>query len=122
MSHYTRHYAGLSPQEADDRALRDIEEYLSSDQWTLLTMAAADPTSATFHELKFALGMVGVRDYPVHAFLRKYRLAEYRAWMASDPDPIQTDEEGFRLTETDGSPDTLAVPGALASADQEEAR
>ena len=96
MSHYDIDYSELSREEADACALKDLNEWLSPLQQGVLMHAARDPETS----ISFLLGMLnfaGIQGYPVHAFLRKHRLADYRAWMAEAS--IKTDAEGFRLEE-----------------------
>lgn len=89
-------YSDLPRAEADVKALADIQEYTSPNQWEVIMEAVDDPTT-TIAQLNVYFGILGVSGYPVHAFFRKYRLADYRAWMAEGTPSIATDEEGFRL-------------------------
>jgi hypothetical protein len=96
MSHATISYAGQSRTDADAAAIKDIQEYLNAKGWETLMKMVADP-EVTIQTFNSAMGFAGIKGYPFHAFCRKYRLADYRAWMSSDPDPVPTDAEGFTL-------------------------
>jgi len=86
-------------EERDEQALKDIRGYLSDKQWDALMDCVK--RGAKVPELNFYLSFMGIEGYPVHAFLRKYRLAEFRAWMHEDNLDhglsIMTDEQGFPL-------------------------
>lgn len=96
MSHYNTDYKGLPRGEADKKAIQDIRDYLSQEQWDCFMQGVGDP-KMTIKGLNFAFGFVGVQGYPFHAFCRKYVLDKYRAWMASGDDPVQTDAQGFTI-------------------------
>lgn len=104
MTHYNTDYSKITGRkEKDDRAIKDIEEYLGTEKFkSVIEMveklkANNISDSDKIRHLNFAFGMMaGITGYPFHAFCRRYMLKEYRAWMA-DPSEglsIQTDEEG----------------------------
>lgn len=95
MTQYDRHYSG-SPREMDDTAIADMREYLEPQQWNALVKLASLPET-TINHVNFAMAFAGVSGRPFHAFCRRYMLERYREWMASEPDPIETDDEGHRL-------------------------
>lgn len=98
MSHYTRDYTSLSREQADEQAIADMQDYLSDRQWNALIEMATSP-EYTLQQIQFGFTITGVRGYPCSAFLRKYRLAEYREWMHGGDDPVMTDEAGFPIPE-----------------------
>ncbi len=97
MSHYTISYAGLSPKARDEKAIQDTKDYLG-DRFPILEEAMKDP-KRSLQGCEIIIGFAGIRGPAVHALLRKYRLAEFRAWMADDSleGSVQTDEDGFPL-------------------------
>lgn len=103
--------------ERDAAAIQDIKNYLTDDQWDAIMQMVGNPT-VTIQNLNFAFGFTGIDGYPFHAFCRKYRLADYRAWMA-EPEaggPILTDEEGFSIKkDSAGLSINDAFDGGLAS-------
>lgn len=95
MSHYKRFYAELTREQADEQAIEDIREYLSDKQWATLMMMVEE--EYPIHQFNMGFAIAGVQGYPVHAFLRKYRLEAFRAWMHEGDDAVLTDEQGFPL-------------------------
>ena|SRR5687768_3837839 len=96
--HYYLDYTKLPNKEADEKALKDIREYLSQDQWDCLMQLVGNPATP-INTINFCLGFTGVSGYPFHAFCRKYMLDKYREWMATpqgDEPGIETDEHGFQ--------------------------
>jgi len=97
MTHYTVSYAGLTNKARDDKAIQDTKDYLG-DRFSIIEEALQD-SERSLASCETLMGFAGVSGTPVHALLRRYRLAEFRAWMADDTleGSIQTDEEGFPL-------------------------
>jgi hypothetical protein len=96
--HYNINYNGLTRYQADEKAIEDIREYLTVKQWDIIMQSVGQMNAdkeKSFQAINFMLSFTGVQGYPVHAFGRRYCLKKYREWMASEPDPIITDEEGF---------------------------
>lgn len=98
MTHYTISYAGLSKKEQDAKAIQDCKDYLG-DRFAILEEVLLDKEGHTLRGCEIAMGFAGISGLPVHALLRKYRLEEFRAWMADDTlqGSIQTDEDGFPI-------------------------
>lgn len=107
MTHYDIKYDSGDRAADDAKAIADIRDYLSTKQWACLMALVGQATPAELAEagtpnyppdikaIRFAFMVSGVSGYPVGAFCRKYALAQYRTWLASGDDPIQTDEQGF---------------------------
>jgi hypothetical protein len=95
MSQYTRSYTGLPRAKADEQAIADVKEYLTETQWN--TMLVCFEEGWPLQAMDLMLGLAGVSGYPVHALFRRYALPAYREWMASEPDPMPTNEQGFPL-------------------------
>lgn len=78
MSHYTMSYKGLSPVEADAKALADTRDYLGPKAWEALLFEvgrangfdAAQGGHAGWDQILMALSFCGVQGYPVHAIGR----------------------------------------------------
>lgn len=105
MTHYTHTYTHLSPQAADDKALKDMIDYLGQSRFDLLIEATKDP-SLTINGLNMLLGFAGVSGYPFHAFARRHMLTRYREWMATDDGDgltIATDAAGFPTKELEAN-------------------
>lgn len=98
MTHYTIDYSGLSNREKDSKALQDVKDYLG-DRFPILEEILLDKEGHTLKGCEISISFAGIQGPPVFALLRKYRLEEFRAWMADDSleGSIQTDEEGFPL-------------------------
>jgi hypothetical protein len=97
MTHYTVHYTGTNA-EIDARAIKDVVGYLGDERFQVLIEAFHDP-ERTIMSLNFLCGFAGIQDRPFFALARKYRLADFREWMHSGPDSIQTDESGYPVTD-----------------------
>jgi hypothetical protein len=95
MTHHTVHYDGTDD-EIDARAIQDIAGYLGDDRFQVLISAFRDP-ERTIMSLNFLCGFAGIRGRPFFAMARKYRLADFREWMHSGSNPIQTDESGHPI-------------------------
>lgn len=98
MAFYEISYKSLSREQADLKAIHDTIDYLGDQNWNIIREVLNDP-EATIGAINRALGFAGVTGYPFHAICRKYRLDDYRAWMAEGPDSVPTDEAGFALPE-----------------------
>lgn len=117
MTHYNIDYSTLqmSEKEKDEKAIQDILEYLGMEKAALfgdiVQLACCieheilclsndgQLRKQTIQGLNMTLGFAGISGRPFHAFCRRYCLSKYREWMASGSDPVQTDEEGFRVEE-----------------------
>jgi hypothetical protein len=103
MSHYTMSYKGLSPVEADAKALADTRDYLGPKAWEALLFEvgrangydAANGGHAGWAQILIALSFCGVQGYPVHAIGRCYCLEAYKDWMVSGDEPVAVDAKGF---------------------------
>jgi hypothetical protein len=93
MATYERSYKHLERHAADYQAIDDIREYLTPEQWGIMMELVNDPTTG-IQDINVALGFAGVRDYPFHAFCRKFKLAKYITWVSGDH-PV--DDEGFAV-------------------------
>lgn len=85
MTHYDISYAKLSPAEADAKAIKDIQAYLGAKGWLNLMELTAKETT-TCRTLDFALSIIGVRGFPVFAFMRTYRPTSFDAWYNDLPE------------------------------------
>jgi hypothetical protein len=94
MTHYNTSYKELSRSEADEKAIQDIIDWLGQEKFDKIVEHLKDQPINT---VNFALSFAGVSGYPFHSFCRKYMLDRYRAWMAEEPDPIATDENGYPI-------------------------
>lgn len=96
MTHYDVSYKGMSRAEADTKAIKDIQEYLTPKQWEIFMGMVANPDT-TIHTLNMSFGFVGVSGYPFHAFCRKYMFDKYVEWMTTGEDAVKLDAEGFTI-------------------------
>lgn len=95
--HYERSYKDIKNLHArDTKAIDDIREYLGEERWEIVLDMLIDPKSR-IDNINMALGFAGVAGFPFHALCRKYRLAQYREWMAAGSDGMNTDEMGFSV-------------------------
>ena len=97
MSHYTMDYGKLNREAADEQAIEDTKDYLGPRAWGVLQQMIG---GASISAIRTALSLAGVSGYPVHAILRRYRLADFRAWMHEGSDAVLTDDAGFPLEDT----------------------
>ena len=100
---YERNYSKITDRKARDAAaVRDMEDYLGEDRMGLLINAAKGcQTAQDVQQINIAVSFAGVAGLPFHAFCRTYCLEAYRLWMADTVGsaPVQTDADGFRLTD-----------------------
>lgn len=68
MSHYDIDYSGLTPQQAHEKALQDIQDYMGSERYAKLTalLSADKPTS--LEHFRITASFAGVQGYPVRAW------------------------------------------------------
>lgn len=108
--HYETSYKNLPREEADEKAIQDIMDYLGTEKTSLfgdLVQLATyieldkeiEGRKQTIQSLNMTFGFGGISGYPFHAFCRRYCLSKYRAWMADGSDSISTDEQGFTISE-----------------------
>jgi hypothetical protein len=83
MSHYNRDYT--NELDADTAAIADIQEYLSDKQWNRFMELVLDD-EVTCQQIDFYLHFTGISGFPVFAFMRRFRAAEYQAWFDALPD------------------------------------
>lgn len=94
---YERHYkaeAGTPEYEAEDQqAIRDLEEWFSPEQVTLIHgWLSSCTTYAMLDQINIAIGMGGVEGRPVLALFRSYfgadAVEEWRSGSKWDPDTL----------------------------------
>lgn len=100
--HTIVHYSKAPNREAaDEQAISDIIDYFGPERMNavelLIDRATKAMTAEHIQSLNCAFGFAGITGYPFHAFMRRYALTAYRAWMHSEPDPVPTDEAGFAI-------------------------
>lgn len=96
--HYEVSYKDMDPTEADEKAIRDIVDYLDGreqlfgDLVQLATCVEHEiPCESSdgkarvqpFHSLNMTFGFAGIQGFPFHAFCRRYCPNKYAEWMAS---------------------------------------
>lgn len=119
MTHYLTKYDSLTRQQADDKAIEDIIEYLGNTPEKIVLFAelavlancieheilceSNDGTlrKPTIQGLNMTFGFAGISGRPFHAFCRKFCFNKYVAWMTSGNDAVQLDEEGFTVPKND---------------------
>lgn len=89
MSYTVSYTAGA---RADEKAIKDCRDYLG-ERFHILEQAIKEAGSVDGAFM--SCGFAGIRGYPAHALLRKYRLADYRDWMHAGDDAVMTDDAGF---------------------------
>lgn len=85
MTHYTMDYSELPEDQKIDKAIKDIEEYMGEKAWSKTMELVQDPQNSC-QALDFYLSMMGVKGYPVHAFMKRYRATDYQAWYDNLPE------------------------------------
>lgn len=110
MTHYNTSYKGMDRKQADEKAIRDIMEYLDpkvelfGDLVSLavhveneLPMIGQDgkPHVQKIGGMNMLFGFAGISGYPFHAFCRRYAPNKYREWMTSGSDAVELDDENF---------------------------
>ena len=107
--HYERSYKDLSREKADEKAIADIMEYLGIERAHVfgdlvayaVVLEQIPDTKFKVQSLNMMMGMAGISGYPFHAFCRRYCLSKYREWMAAEPNPWSTDEQGFTIYQSE---------------------
>jgi hypothetical protein len=94
-------YKDLGRDEADAKAIADIEEYCGAKFYEVLlaeTKVVEDiGTGEAFQQLNIAMAFAGIKGFPIHAWGRRKCLKAYRAWMADGEDGVETDEAGYTV-------------------------
>lgn len=99
MTHYDIDYSNLSREAADEKALRDIWEYVTPKQRKAMLAYAEQVRlgKADIQQLDATLQMiVGISGYPLEAFYRAHCLDAFKAWFAEAP-AVALDDAGFRI-------------------------
>jgi len=70
MTHYTIDYEGLTPQEAYNKSIENIKEYLGEERFDKITAGFRHdcPGGLSLEQFEFYLCLVGVSGFPVRAW------------------------------------------------------
>lgn len=92
-------YDGPDRKVNDDKALKDIKQYLGPKLYAVLLEESEKVeeygTADAFQQLNYAMSFGGIEGYPVHAWGRRHTPKAYRKWMAEGG--FQLDNDGFVL-------------------------
>ena len=89
---YTKRYDQGTEADKDAQAIVDMIDYVGHSRFRDLIKLLADVQIGT---ALMGLSLVGIQGRPAHAFLRKNRLTDWRAYQKSQG--IATDAEGYTL-------------------------
>jgi hypothetical protein len=78
---YDIDYKALPVAEADEKAIKDLREYISEKNWEIIIRALCNGELTRFQDINVAFGFAGVTGYPVHAFGRLYCPKMHQEWM-----------------------------------------
>ena len=78
MSHYIINYAGLSEQEAHDKAIADIKDWLGEDRYLKITEGCktavdidGNPSVLTWRQWRYAMFLSGIEGYPLKVWYKE---------------------------------------------------